>query len=187
MCFESIKAEASSASPRTRAGAANSRKNRSHVVPTLIPTLLIKEGRAARGSRIRDPDQRRSLPHRGSARIANIHHICTMHHVQCLRYSGLLFGTGQRIGCLAVQERGQKSNNEEEGGQGGNCPGATRLHYELGQTSRLRLQDRADEQGLAVRACCLCCVIPRSHRQTSPCSHIHTHAHSHFGRVRCWT
>lgn len=54
-----------------------------------------------------------------------------MHHVQCLRYSGLLFGTGQRIGCLAVQEREQKSNNEEEGGQGGNCPGATRLHYEL--------------------------------------------------------
>lgn len=33
-------------STRTGKGVANSRKNRSHVIPTLIPTLSIKEGRA---------------------------------------------------------------------------------------------------------------------------------------------
>lgn len=99
---------------------------------------------------------------------------CTM----CLRYSGLLFGTWQRIGCLAVQERGQKSNNEEEGGQGGNCPGATRLRtLSTGQTARLRLQDRADEQGLDVRACCcVLCDSPVSKTDQPLQPHPHTHA-----------
>lgn len=68
------------------ATAANSRKNRSHLIPTLIPTLLIKEGRAARGSRIRDPDQRRSLPHSGAKHTCCVRanfYKCTMHLVWC--------------------------------------------------------------------------------------------------------
>lgn len=129
-CFESIKAEASAASPRTQAGTrarggpANSRKNRSHVIPTLIPTLLIEEGRAARGSGIKDPDRRRSLPQRGSAHlpIYTTYVPCTLcswsNSSAVYEYSGLLFGTGQRIGCLAGSrnESKKQKSSEEDGG-----------------------------------------------------------------------
>lgn len=89
--------------PHAHSNGSKSRKNRSHLIPTLIPTLLIKEGRAARGSGTRDPDQRRSLPHWGSQRTCCVRANLHMYHAPCavLRYSGLLFGTGQRIAWLA--------------------------------------------------------------------------------------
>lgn len=96
-------------------------------------------------------------------------------------------GTGQRIVCLpgCSGTRAKKATRRREA-KGGNCPGATRLRDYTTVTNRPELATAgpADEQGLTCPSLLLCCVIPRSHRQTSPCSHIHTHAHAHFGRVR---
>lgn len=161
--------------PHAHSKTSKSRKNRSHLIPTLIPTLLIKEGRVARGSRTRDPDQRRSLPHWGSQRTccvcANLH----MYHAPCavLRYSGLLFGTGQRIAWLACSGARTKATRKAKAGIAlaqRDYRMATRPH---GQTAAL-----ADEQD---RPSELAVVIPRSHRPTGPCSDTHTHARPLWG------
>lgn len=105
-------------------------KNRSHLIPTLIPTLLIKEGRAARGSRIRDPDPRRSLPHWGTAPIAAYVLICrcTMRHVLSLRYPGLLFGAGQRVALL--RNKGKKASRKAKA-----VTARAHRDYQMGQTA----------------------------------------------------
>lgn len=168
-------------------GPANSRKiNTSHVIPTLIPTLLINEGRAGCAwAQDQGPGSPTIPPSTGLSTLANINHICTMHHVQwsTLAYecSGLLFGTGQRIGCLAGSrnESKKQKSNEEDGGQGGNCPGlpgTTRLLCALPTLAEL-----ADEQGLdcpsllaVVRVSPVSQYSVLTDLTKAPCSHIHT-------------
>lgn len=95
---------------------------------------------------------------------------CTMHLVQSCDIPACYSGPGNG---WPAQEQGQKSNKV---GQGGNCPGPTRLPTG-DQTARLvpdcSTAALADEQD---RPSELAVVIPRSHRRTRPCSHIHTHA-----------
>lgn len=90
---------------------------------------------------------------------------CTMCCAAILR---LIIGTGQRIACSGTRAK-RKTNNE---GQGGNCPSSNETTDWPDRRTDDKTAALADEQD---RPSELAVVIPRSHRLTSPCSHIHTH------------
>lgn len=61
------------------------------------------------------PGQRRSLPHWGLSTTCCVRANLQLYHAPCavLPYSGLLFGTGQRVACLPAQDpEGKKATRK---------------------------------------------------------------------------